>query len=369
MKAIRRSRAAGGTGTAHRANPWPGSVARAEDLFAGCVRECAGFLSRVPDGMGGAGGTVGTGGAGGAGGVAGPETGRLVAAVGELVRERAEIEPCQDRSFAALLRAGDAAIAAGQVRLARRLADAAVALRTRSAAAWLLRGRALSVDGRVREASDAYRRHRALAEDDAPERAPLALAPEPMTIDGLRTWLAGRRVCVVGGGEAVAASGLGPRIDTYDLVMRLDSHPLHPPGTGERTDLHAVSHASAGPGWRRRAEVRLVFGERAEQWAEAVSLRLVPGAQSYLGDRGLSHPVRDPALLAEPRWATDPTTGFSLIRLLDHLDVNPTIDIVGLGLPGQLRPEEHHWLRAKGTTGATGAFGAVAGSGLITSLR
>lgn len=341
MKAIRRSRTVPGASHAHRTNPWPGSVARAEDLFAGCVRECAGFLTRS------------------ASAPAGAETARLVAAVGELVRERAEVAPCQDRSFAALLRAGDAAIAAGQVRLARRLADAAVALRTRSAASWLLRGRALSVDGRAAEASDAYRRHRALTEGEAPEQAPLALAPEPLTVDGLRAWLAGRSVCVVGGGEAVAASGLGPVIDGYDLVMRLDSHRPHPPGTGERTDLHAVSHASVGPGWRRRAQVRLVFGERAEQWAEAVSLRLVPGAQDFLGDRSLSHPVRDPALLGEPRWATDPSTGFSLVRLLDHLDVNPVLDVVGLALPGQLRPEEHHWLRTH----------ATAGDGLTTHLR
>ncbi|SOD62442.1 hypothetical protein SAMN06297387_10610 [Streptomyces zhaozhouensis] len=341
MKAIRRSRDVGRSQGTHRTGAWPGSVARAEDLFAGCVRECAGFLSR------------------GVLGEAAPETGRLVAAIGELVRERAEVEPCPDRSFAALLRAGEAAIPAGQVRLARRLADAAVALRTRSGDAWLLRGRALSADGRLGEASDAYRRHRALAEPDASAQAPLALAPEPMTVDGLRAWLAGRSVCVVGGGEAVAAGGLGSRIDGYDLVMRLDSHVPHPSGTGERTDLHAVSHASVGPGWRRRAEVRLVFGERPEQWAEAVSLRLVPGAQSFLGDRSLSHPVRDPALLGEPRWATDPTTGFSLLRLLDHLDVNPTIDVVGLALPGQLRPEEHHWLRTRATSG----------EGLVTSLR
>ncbi|MDT0270329.1 hypothetical protein RM844_29060 [Streptomyces sp. DSM 44915] len=322
MKAIRRPRAT------HRTGPWPGSVARAEDLFAGCVRECAGFLSRLT------------------GPATAPGEHRLIVAAGELVRERAAVEPCRDRSFTALLRAGDAAIAAGQVRLARRLADAAVALGSRSSHAWLLRGRALAADGRALEASDAYRRHRALAEPGTPERTPLALAPEPLTVDGLREWLAGRTVCVVGGGEAVAASGLGPRIDGYDLVMRLDSYQPHAPGTGERTDLHAVAHTSGGPGWRRPAEVRLVFGARAEAWAEAVSLRLVPGAQTHLGDRSLSHPVSDPALLGEPRWATDPSTGFSLVRLLDHLDVNPTIDVVGLAVPGQLRPEEHHWLRA-----------------------
>ncbi|WP_062208857.1 hypothetical protein [Streptomyces sp. NBRC 109706] len=331
MKAIRRVR------SGHRANPWPGSVARAEDLFAGCVRECAGHLTdptRPHDQP------------------------RLIAAIGELVRERAAVEPCQDRSFAALLAAADSAIAAGQVRLARRLADAAVALRARSDQAWLLRGRALAADGRAVEASDAYRRHRALA--GAPGQGPvLATAPEPLTADGLRDWLADRSVCVVGGGEEVAASGLGSRIDSYDLVMRLDSAAPHPPGTGTRSDLHAVSHRGDGPGWRRPTEVRLVFGERADAWAEAVSLRLVPAAQTYLGDRSLSHPVRDPALLGEPRWALDPSTGFSLLRLLDHLDVNPTIDLVGLLLPGRLRPEESQWLHAH----------ARHHNGLTTSLR
>jgi hypothetical protein len=112
-----------------------GSVARAEDLYTACVRECARHL-------------------------AGPEDGQapLVAAIGVLVVEHTALEPDEDRVFAALLDVGRRAVDAGEVRLARRIADSAVALRSRSAQAWLLRGRALELSGRDEEAALALRR-------------------------------------------------------------------------------------------------------------------------------------------------------------------------------------------------------------------
>ncbi|MDT0347654.1 hypothetical protein [Streptomyces litchfieldiae] len=301
----------------------PGSVARAEDLITACVRECAGYLAALD-------------------GVAAPERTKLVAAIGTLIAEHTAFEPAGDRSFDALLNVGRVALDAGEVRLARRVADSGVALRARSQDAWRLRAQALEADGRFGEAGHARGRCAALGGEPL-DGLPLE-GGEPIGVAAFTDQIAGRAVCVVANGEEVAGSGLGTRIDRYDLVIRVDSFQTHAPGTGERVDVHAVSHRSGGPGWRRRAQTRLVLGEQPGQWWEAIRQRLVPGAQSYVGDRSLSRPVRDPALIGEVRWAADPSTGFVMARLLDFLDVSPRIDLVGFGLPGQLRAEERQWV-------------------------
>ncbi len=117
----------------------PGSVARAEDLLNACVRECADRLAAVR-------GTLSV------------ESARLVAAIGALVVEHTAVEPSSDRCFEALLRVSRAGLAAEEPRLARRVADTAVALRSRSAGAWQLRGEALRALGRDGEAVDAFER-------------------------------------------------------------------------------------------------------------------------------------------------------------------------------------------------------------------
>ncbi|WP_129841224.1 hypothetical protein [Streptomyces sp. RFCAC02] len=389
----------------------PGSVARAEDLFTPCVRECAAYVA------------------------GGGRDAALVAAIGALVVEHSAHEPSAERAFDALLRAGQCALDAGEVRLARRVADSAVALRSRSKGAWRLRGGALEADGRETEAVEAYERYQDLAgggtEDIArrvallrEKRAALtaadAVVPDallrerpaadvraaltaemerrlaetgaadpgtrllaeafgtysrlatdgrmddpllgggaPIGVGDFRGQVEGRSVVVVANGEGVAAGGLGAEIDRYDVVVRLDSFRTHPEGTGKRADVHAVSHRSDGPGWRRTVTTRLVLADKPSEWRTAVRERLVPGAQQYVGDRTLARPVRDPALMGESRWAVDASTAFTVARLLDFLDVSERVDLVGFGLPGQLRPEEAQWIRAH----------ARRTDGLLTSLR
>lgn len=388
----------------------PGSVARAEDLLTACVRECAGYVAALD-------------------GETDRKRARLVASIGALVAEHTAHEPSADASFAALLEVGRRALDAGEVRLARRVADASVALRSRSKGAWRLRGQALEALGRDVDAAAAYERHLALAGGDGEDIAlrlvvlnekraalaeagriepglglegrppavaraamtgalrqritergaadpatrklaevygtysrlaergrvsdPLLGGTEPIGVGQFRQQVAGRSVCVVGNGEEVAAGGHGAEIDGYDVVVRLDSFQLHAAGTGERTDVHAVSHRCGGPAWRREVRTRLVFGEATHQWQHAVRRRLVPGAQEFVGDRTLRRPVRDPALIGESGWAADAGTGFQIVRLLDFLDVSSRIDLIGLGLPGQLRAEEQQWVtaRAKGADG------------------
>ncbi|MBB0247037.1 tetratricopeptide repeat protein [Streptomyces alkaliphilus] len=120
-----------------------GSVARAEDLLTACVRECARHVAASEDRPG-------------------PEQRRLVAAVGELVVRHTDLRPSEDDCFESLLEVGRRALDAGEVRLARRLADSAVALRSRSAEAWHLRGRALERLGRAGEAEQAFTRSRGI---------------------------------------------------------------------------------------------------------------------------------------------------------------------------------------------------------------
>ncbi|WP_181727462.1 glycosyltransferase family 29 protein [Streptomyces sp. PT12] len=317
----------------------PGSVARAEDLLTACVRECAAHLVSLE-------------------GPAPAQRTGLVAAIGVLVAEHTAFEPSADRSFDALLDVGRRALDAGEVRLARRLADSAVALRPGAGGAWGLRAEALEADGREEDAMHAQGRFETLTGHRLDHELPLD-GGDPIGVDAFRAQLAGRSVCVVANGESMAASGLGAEIDAYDLVVRVDSFQTHREGTGERVDVHAVSHRSGGPGWRRRAHTRLVFAEQPAQWRAAIRGRLVAGAQSYVGDLSLSRPVRDPALIGEVRWAAEPTTAFTVARLLDHLDVNPRIDLFGFAVPGQLRAEERQWILGR----------ARARDGLRLSLR
>jgi hypothetical protein len=349
-----------------------------------------------------------------------------VAAIGALVVEHTAAEPGEARTFEALLAVGRRALDAEEIRLARRVADTAVALRSGSKGAWRLRGETSEAAGRDKDALDAYERYEGLGGTDGeiarrrglindrwaalavagrivpearlaehpPEEVPRALTEaverrlaergaadgenrrlaaayatytrlsaegqtedpllggsEPIGIGPLRSQIKGRSVCVVANGEAVAASDLGEEIDAYDLIVRLDSFQVgkgSARGTGKRTHVHAVSHRSDGAGWRRQAEIRLVFADRPVQWREAIRHRLVPGAQAYVGDKFLARPVRDPALIGEPGWAADASTGFTIARLLDFLDVSPRIDLIGFTQPGagagQLRPEERQWV-------------------------
>jgi hypothetical protein len=171
---------------------------------------------------------------------------------------------------------------------------------------------------------------------------PLLGGTEPIGVSAFRNLITGRTVCVVADGAPAAE----PAVETggYDLVVRCDGPAA--PGAGERTDVHALSLRGPapweGPGWSRPARIRLVFGEPARDWRRALRRRLVPGAQSHVGDASLRSPVTDPALVGEPGWA-GATTAFTMLRLLDFLDVSPRIDLVGAG---RLRPEEREWVMA-----------------------
>lgn len=207
-------------------------------------------------------------------------------------------------------------------------------------------------DPAVRRLLELYAAYRRLAERDGmPD--PLLGGSTPIGVGGLRRLVAGRTVCLVSGAAEVAGSTLGAEIDRYDLVVRCDAFRIRAEGTGGRTGLHAVSLRGDapwdGPAWTQPAGVRLVFGDPAAAWRRAVRQRLVPGAQEHVGDASLRRPLSDPVLLGDGGWGTGTTTAFTVLRLLDFLDVSPRLDLIGFDKPGRLRPEEAEWVMDRAT--------------------
>ncbi|MFE2275953.1 hypothetical protein ACFXAE_01505 [Streptomyces sp. NPDC059454] len=207
-------------------------------------------------------------------------------------------------------------------------------------------------DPAVRRLLELYGTYRRLVERSGMSD-PLLGGSTPVGVGGLRGLLAGRTVCLVSNASEVATSTLGAEIDRYDLVVRCDSFRIRAEGTGERTGLHAVSLRGDtpwdGPAWTQPAGIRLVFGDPAAAWRRAVRQRLVPGAQEHIGDASLRRPTADPALLGEDCRDAGATTAFTVLRLLDFLDVSPRLDLVGFDKPGRLRPDEAEWVMDRAT--------------------
>ncbi|WP_336621062.1 hypothetical protein [Streptomyces sp. DH24] len=143
-----------------------------------------------------------------------------------------------------------------------------------------------------------------------------------------RNLIAGKSVCLVANSGRVGASSLGGDIDGYDLVVRFNSYRIDPRHTGSRTDIHATIHKH-GFNWDQRVDTRLVFGGVSGDWKHSLRNRLVPGAQTHLGDESLRWPVRNIGRLGTDVWPAIPTTGFNMLFLLDFLDVSPTLDLIG----------------------------------------
>ncbi|WP_411148273.1 glycosyltransferase family 29 protein [Streptomyces sp. A30] len=149
-----------------------------------------------------------------------------------------------------------------------------------------------------------------------------------ISLGEFRNRIAGKSVCLIANSGRVGASSMGAEIDAYDLVVRFNSYKIEPKHTGSRTDLHATIHKH-GFNWEKPVDTRLVFGGVSGDWKHSLRNRLVPGAQTYLGDESLRWPVRSIGKLGTDVWSGIPTTGFNMLYLLDFLDVSPTLDLIG----------------------------------------
>jgi hypothetical protein len=147
-------------------------------------------------------------------------------------------------------------------------------------------------------------------------------------IGDFRNLVAGKSVCLVANSERVANGRHGDRIDDYDLVVRFNSYAIDPPATGRRTDIHATIHLHDF-NWDQKVSIRLVLSGNQTAWQRSLKQKLVPGAQDHLGDGTLRWPVRDARFVDDQEIPGIPTSGFNVLRLLDFLDVNPVIDLIG----------------------------------------
>ncbi|WP_234010585.1 glycosyltransferase family 29 protein [Streptomyces sp. SPB074] len=149
-----------------------------------------------------------------------------------------------------------------------------------------------------------------------------------ISLGEFRNRIAGRSVCLVANSGQVGSGSLGAEIDAYDLVVRFNSYRIDPAATGARTDIHVTIHKHA-LNWDQRVDTRLVFGGDVGAWRSSLRNRLVPGAQKHLGDDSLRWPLREVGKVGPQEWPAIPTTGFNTLFLLDFLDVNPVIDLIG----------------------------------------
>lgn len=149
-----------------------------------------------------------------------------------------------------------------------------------------------------------------------------------ISLGEFRNRIAGKSICLIANSGRVGASSMGAEIDGYDLVVRFNSFKIDPKHTGSRTDIHATIHKH-GFNWEKQVDTRLVFGGISGDWKWSLRNRLVPGAQTHLGDESLRWPVRNIGRLGSDQWSGIPTTGFNMLYLLDFLDVSPKLDLIG----------------------------------------
>ncbi|MFF0199214.1 glycosyltransferase family 29 protein [Streptomyces sp. NPDC005017] len=149
-----------------------------------------------------------------------------------------------------------------------------------------------------------------------------------LTLGEFRNRIAGKSIALIANSGKVGTSSLGAEIDAYDLVVRFNSYRIDAAHTGRRTDIHVTIHKH-GFNWDKKVDTRLVFGGISGDWKHSLRTRLVPGAQTYLGDETLRWPLRNIGKLGADVWPSIPTSGFNMLWLLDFLDVSPTLDLVG----------------------------------------
>jgi tetratricopeptide (TPR) repeat protein len=157
---------------------------------------------------------------------------------------------------------------------------------------------------------------------------PLLGGVQWLSLGEFRNRAAGKSVCLVANSGSVAQSSLGSAIDAYDVVVRFSSYRLDPVHTGERTDIHVSVHKHTF-NWDKPVTTRLVLGAVPDDWKASLRSRLVPGAQKYLGDESLRRPLRDLGGAGSDTAPEKPSSGLTMLWLLDFLDVSPTLDLIG----------------------------------------
>lgn len=154
----------------------------------------------------------------------------------------------------------------------------------------------------------------------------IAAEAQTMGLKNFRNYLAGKSICLIANSGMLRDHELGARIDSYDLVMRFNSFVIGPVHTGSRTDIHAAVHLYHY-NLEVPVDVRILVSGKRNLWSDSIHEKIRPGAQKFVGDGSMHWPAVQLGLI--PTKGPIPTVGFNMMRTLDHLDVNPVIDLIG----------------------------------------
>ncbi|MCE0538340.1 hypothetical protein LWF15_22840 [Kineosporia rhizophila] len=177
-----------------------------------------------------------------------------------------------------------------------------------------------------------------------------------LRLNDLRQRLTGSRVCLVTPvRHRLLDTGLGERVDGYDVVVRFGAAGNVPGDGGSRTDFQVIRH-DATDGWDTPAWLRMILADDPRDWVTGLRTHLVPGKQHAVAEKVLRRPVRHPvAELPRPAEAAaapapgeaptdDVTDAYQLIRLLDVLAVCESVDLVGFHPEEDFGRTELSWL-------------------------
>lgn len=164
-----------------------------------------------------------------------------------------------------------------------------------------------------------------------------------LRLNDLRQRLSGSRLALITDAHyRLRGTGLGERVDGYDVVVRLGAIRTGPQDGGARTDLQVIRHDAVN-GWDTEAWLRMILADDPRDWVTAVRSRLVPGRQHAVAEKVLRRPLRYPVgVVGEdaPEWSD----AYQLIRLLDALAVCESVDLVGFRPDEDFTEAERAWL-------------------------
>jgi len=166
-----------------------------------------------------------------------------------------------------------------------------------------------------------------------------------LRLNDLRQRLNGSRLCVItDDAPRLSGSGLGERVDGYDVVVRVGASRPSPADAGSRTDLQVLRH-DATEGWEIQAWMRMILADGPQDWVTATRARLIPGRQHAVAEKLLHRPLQYP-VAADPvdQQAPEHSDAYQLIRLLDVLAVCETVDLVGFHPEEDFADDELAWL-------------------------
>jgi hypothetical protein len=161
-----------------------------------------------------------------------------------------------------------------------------------------------------------------------------------LRLNDLRRRLGGSRLAVITDAHhRLSGTGLGERVDGYDVVARIGAIRTGPQDGGTRTDLQVLRHDAVN-GWDTETWLRMILADDPRDWVEAVRSRLVPGRQHAVAEKVLRHPLRYPVGDGAPARSE----AYQLIRLLDVLAVCESVDLVGFRPDEDFTEAELAWL-------------------------